>query len=365
MSESKKDYYYYLDPNYPNQNRFKYRWDRIDPIIQSDIDTKSYKMTVRQHFYSLVDRDMLPNLAKTYTAFDKHLTYLRKNYVLPIDGYHDAGHPVTEIDEEYYSPDDWLGHYVNKIYHFHEEYLKDKQSFPRWYNQKNHVEIWIEKEAEVNNTEYFVNKNDLQVKIVSYGGFRGVSWFDVQMKRLEKDVEKGKSIHILYLGDFDPSGESMDEVFAKSMGVNGQFGDMAGWNLKYHAEVENIKGFEVTFERIAVTKEQIEQYNLPWNPESMSEQVQQKLVNDKRTAGFKEKHGKVYATEVSALSGSHPEIFEKVVTDSVNQYFDNDIYEQELKQHNENYTEDFIKETRNDWVQSLVNTLRNDGGEID
>lgn len=261
-------------------------------------------MTVREHFYSLVDRDMLPNLGKTYTAFDQHVTKLRENLGLQINCYSDAGHSVTDIKDEYYSPDDWLEHLSIKIWKFHDEYLRNTQSFPRWYEQKNYVEIWTEKEAMVNAIDYYVSKNDLQIKIVSFGGFRGLSWFNEQIDRLKNKIDKGKSIRILYLGDFDPSGEKMDDVFGNSLWINGGVGEVASWDLnQYSMTLDTNDYIDVTFKRIAVTQEQIEQYDLPWNPEGMSEEVQEKLIRDTRTNGFKAKYGNVYATEVSALSG--------------------------------------------------------------
>ncbi len=357
-----EDYYYYPNPNDPK--KFEYCWDRIDPIIKSDIERTPYKMTVRDHFYSLGDRGMLPNLQKTYKAFDKHVTTLRENGTLPTDCYSDAGHPVTEIKDEYYSPDDWIETYGNRLWNIGHDYLDEKQNFPRWHAQNNHVELWTEKEAMINTIGYYVQKNDLQVKIVSFGGFRGFSWFNEQINRLKQKIKQGKNIHILYLGDFDPSGECMDDVFVKSMHLNGEFCKVFGWDLKAFANHVNAESYsnnlnyDITFERIAVTKGQIEQYDLPWNPSKMSDEVQDKLENDKRTVGFKLKYGKVFATEVSALSGAYPQIFEKVITESVNQYFDHDIYKEGLEQHEENYSLDYIKEQRNNKINTLVTLMK-------
>jgi hypothetical protein len=66
--------------------------------------------------------------------------------------------------------------------------------------------------------------------------------------RFLKIKESGKEIHILYFGDFDPSGDDMD----------------------YH--LNNALRFfgleDIDFQRIAVTEEQIEEFHLPPMPKS-------------------------------------------------------------------------------------------------
>ena len=53
------------------------------------------------------------------------------------------------------------------------------------------------------------------------------------------------------------------------------------------------------FERIAVTQEQIHEYNLPPTPED--NETLEKLDRDSRTNGFIEKYGELFAVELDAL----------------------------------------------------------------
>jgi hypothetical protein len=55
-----------------------------------------------------------------------------------------------------------------------------------------------------------------------------------------------KRIHILYFGDFDPSGEDMDRHLVDA--------------LSYFFDLDR---YLVDFERIAVTEDQIDEYDLP------------------------------------------------------------------------------------------------------
>lgn len=55
-----------------------------------------------------------------------------------------------------------------------------------------------------------VDNEDLQARIVPYGGNAGTTFLNDCVIRLKKKMNLRKNIHILYYGDFDPSGEMMD-----------------------------------------------------------------------------------------------------------------------------------------------------------
>jgi hypothetical protein len=93
------------------------------------------------------------------------------------------------------------------------------------------------------------------------------------------NIEIPVTVHILYIGDFDPSGDDMDRYIREEL-------DFAGLS-------------EVIFKRIAVTPEQIKKYKLPYNPDKVTKE---KLDRDNRSRAFEKKYGKLYATEVEAFS---------------------------------------------------------------
>jgi len=343
--------------------RLRYVWIRIDERISSVLNSSGRsELSVRELFYALVSMDVLPNLKKTYGALDAHMTELRQNGTFPIDCLRDDRHPIIDINEEYYSPEDWIEHYVVKLWKIHEDYVEKKQNFPRWYEQKKYVELWTEKEAMIKRVHNIVNNENLQVRVVAFGGWAGLTILNKHVRRLKAKMAEGKDIHILYFGDLDPSGDGMDRDFAKRMGINGRIGTVSGWHLDGYATNFNVK---VYFERIAVTEELINKYNLPWDPTKMSDEVQDKIENDPRTKAMRRIYGKDLATEVDALPVLYPEEFKQIVTNAVNQYFDDDVYQQGLQQHEKNYSKGYIKEVRNDWVQRLANTLADEDEESD
>jgi hypothetical protein len=119
--------------------------------------------------------------------------------------------------------------------------------------------------------------------------------------------QQGKNVHILYLGDLDPSGESISSTIRE----------------KY-----NRYGIDVEFQRIAVTEQQMTQFNLPRNPDP---DTLTKLRRDPRRQSFMHRHnGELFQIEIDALQAYAPLQFRNLVQDSVDQYFDEQIYQKVL-----------------------------------
>jgi hypothetical protein len=130
-----------------------------------------------------------------------------------------------------------------------------------------------------------------------------------QFRGIQDNVKRsGKEIHILYFGDFDPSGDDMDDHLDNAFRYFG---------------LENID-----FQRIAVTEEQIEQFNLP--PMPKSKETIDKVNNYTRKNGFIRKYGRLYIVELDALLAIVPDEFKSMVQESVDQFFDPRIYEDVL-----------------------------------
>ncbi len=91
------------------------------------------------------------------------------------------------------------------------------------------------------------------------------------------------------------------------------------------------RGLTFDLKGIAITKKQIIDYDLPWDPEQMSNEVQEKLENDPRYRTMLRQHGQVQAASLDTLPALHLEQFNKIVVALVTQYFDNDVYNSSYK----------------------------------
>jgi hypothetical protein len=132
---------------------------------------------------------------------------------------------------------------------------------------------------------------------------------------------KGKNPHILYFGDFDPSGADMDRHL---------FTALSTFRLS-----------SIDIRRVAITPKQIETFNLP--PIPSDQETLNKLNKDTRKSKFILKYGELYAVELDALLAIAPDEFEKILMESVDQFFDKTIYEQNLNQYSSNEIQKMIK----------------------
>jgi len=193
------------------------------------------------------------------------------------------------------------------------------------------VEVWIEKDA-LSGTFKSILENR-QVKIVPNKGFSSVAFSHDNIKRLKYFQYDGKRVHILYFGDLDPSGEVIDNLIDKKLRQYGIYG--------------------VDFKRVAITEEQSRRFNLPHNPDP---ETYRKLRRDTRAASFMSKHnGELFQIEVDALQAYAPEEFRNLVQQSVDQYFDDDIYNEVLT--DPEHTDEGINRLVKKEVQWLLRNL--------
>jgi hypothetical protein len=99
---------------------------------------------------------------------------------------------------------------------------------------------------------------------------------------------------------------------------------------------------DVDFQRIAVTEEQIEQFNLP--PMPKSKETVDKVNHDTRKNGFIKKYGRLYIVELDALLAIVPDVFRSVVQESVDQFFDSGIYQDVLSDHLPNVIDRLVQD---------------------
>src|SRR5206468_6894026 len=130
--------------------------------------------TLRELYYALVSLEVLPNLAKAYQSLDRVMTRGREEGKLDANCLSDDRHPIEQIEDVYYSPEAWIEYFLDdKLGHISDTFHEGGKFFPRWLDQDNYVEIWTEKQAMVKHFIHIVDKANLQVRIVAFGGFPG------------------------------------------------------------------------------------------------------------------------------------------------------------------------------------------------
>jgi hypothetical protein len=196
--------------------------------------------------------------------------------------------------------------------------------------------LWTEKDAMVGNFQSILQEKN--VKIIPNRGFTSWTFLYECMKTLKKWKDKGKNIHVLYYGDFDPSGDNMfDELKSR----------MSKISLKPNI---NMRLDEIDFQRVAVTPEQIKKYNLPVK---LDKSTKEKLNRDSRTTRFVEKYGSLYAVELDALPALIPYEFKKLVIQSVEHFFDKEIYTEIISKYSADEIHELLKNKINQLSKEL------------
>jgi hypothetical protein len=301
--------------------------------ILNEFRSAGIEMTVRGMFYRLVSVELINNTYEVYKKLDAALTRYRKNDVLPINCFVDNTRKIIDIQDEYLSPQRYVDLYVEGLKHIHQNYL---DRIPRWYNQFHYVEIWLEKDTMTSTFESILQ--DRQVRIVSNHGWSSLTFAEENIRRLKKIHEKygnEKKIHVLYFGDYDPSGMAM------SLRINNQLDEALGKNT-------------VGFKRVGILKEHIKTFKLQ-NLKNTKPEVIEKLKKDPNRQTFMDdNNGELFQIELEALQGKGATKLKTLVLPAVDQYFDDEMYEQVLSdpRHSENMMKRMVFEGARSLLES-------------
>jgi len=278
------------------------------PIVAESKDiilasfNKGVPLTVRAVFYRLVSTEVLKNTVGVYVALGTHLRDARKAGLIPWEAIvdntrHDIGAfsdfylteaMLEEMKEELMERcEDGNLDTVIEAYFDEAEYTLELPYKSNWAGMPVIPEIWIEKDAIAGPIEAMTKQ--LPVRIRVHRGYSSWSYFQKCAVEMKQILSRHERIHVLYIGDLDPTGVNMDVKHLEKL-------EFFGLSNK------------VDFERIALTDEQFEKYNLP---ETMGK------TGDTRNNGYTKKH----KAECDALLAMAPEAFEDLVRTSVKKYY--------------------------------------------
>jgi hypothetical protein len=226
-------------------------------------------MSVRQLFYRLVAKGVIEKTQSQYHGtVVRLLGDMRREKVVPF-------HWIADSTRWTIRP---------PTYSSLEAMLENAASSYRralWDNQGAYVEIWCESDAIAGVISSVTRTWDVPLMVVR--GYSSLTY----LHSCGEDIEAyDRPAYLYYFGDYDPSGRNIPEVVERE-----------------------IRGFapsaEFYFERVAVTEEQIQQWNLPTNPAKES---------DPRSKQYKGP-----SVEIEAIP---PDRLRALVQDCINQHMD-------------------------------------------
>ena len=267
-------------------------------IINKIIDEyrqDGYILTLRQLYYQLVSRDIIPNQQKEYAKLSGLLVKGRMAGIVDWDAIEDR----IRVPFIPYSVDDIEDAIQDTI----DQYRLDRQD-----GQKVYVELWVEKDALSGVLKRITSH--YHINLMVNRGYSSCTAMHDAYERIVRAINDGRKAFILYLGDHDPSGLDMVRDIKERL---------EGFGLNYVGDYEDDEGF--TVRHIGLTDEQVKKYNPPSNPAKFS---------DPRAKDYIQKYGKV-SWEVDALN---PKILNKLVEDNVEELIDIDIFNEKIEQEN-------------------------------
>ena len=254
----------------------------INTIIE-EYRLQGYKLTLRQLYYQLVSRDIIPNKVEEYAKLSSLLVKGRMAGYVDWDAIEDR----IRVPKLPY----WAFDVPDAISDMIRSYRRDRLG-----DQDTYIEVWVEKDALSGVLSRITTK--YHVRLMVNRGYSSATAMHDASVRINRQTEEGKQAYILYLGDHDPSGMDM---------VRDITDRLAGF------------GSEVTVEHIGLTDEQITRYNPPPNPAK---------VSDPRAKDYIAKYGAT-SWEVDALK---PEILNNLVETGILNLIDEQRYLAVLEQ---------------------------------
>lgn len=214
---------------------------RADTIIDK-YQEMGLRLTLRQLYYQFVAGGHITNEEKSYKWLGKVISDGRLAGLLDWDAIEDRGR-VPTIPLEFQS----LDHRVRSAV--------ANYRLPRWEGQRYYAELWVEKQALAGVLEPVAHAN--HVTLMVNKGYSSQSAMFESASRFRAEG-KGKKRVLFYLGDHDPSGEDMVRDIADRMEMFGVY--------------------DLDVKKLALTWEQIEEFNPPPNPAKLSDSRAAKYV---------------------------------------------------------------------------------------
>jgi hypothetical protein len=228
--------------------------------------------TVRQAFYQAVVRGLIEKTEADYEKVQRALVALRRDREMPygwiVDGTRWMRKPTT-----FNSLDAALRHTAAT-------YRK-----ALWADLPDYVEVWIEKDA-LAGAVYPVT-SEFDVPLMVARGFASLSFLASAAEYMNG---LDKQVFVYQLGDHDPSGVAAAESIERDLRRLAPSAD-------------------ISFERLAVTPQQIEHLNLPLRPTKRS---------DSRAARFTAEFG-AGSVELDAI---HPDMLRAIVRGAIERHID-------------------------------------------
>lgn len=260
--------------------------DKINTIL-ADYEAQGFRLTLRQLYYQLVARDIIPNNLRSYKNTGNLVSDARQAGLIDWRMIEDRNRD-TVIPSHWDSPADIVAVAARQF------------RINKWENQPWHIEIMVEKDALSGVLE--PTCTGLDIGLTANKGYSSSSTMYEIGRRIGYQRDRmGKNPLVVYLGDHDPSGIDMTRDVEERL--------------------EMYSGGLLKVVRIALNMNQVEEWNPPENPAK---------ATDSRFEAYYQKYGES-SWELDAVE---PVQLANLVTDIVMQHRDDALWVEALEKEN-------------------------------
>lgn len=265
----------------------------IETILER-YSEQGYDLSLRQLYYQLVAANIIPNSERSYKNIGNLVSDARLAGLIDWNMIQDRGRTVS-ANPHWENPRSFI------------DIVAPQFAIDKWEDQENYVEVMVEKQALEGVLEPVCS--ELDIRFSANKGYSSSSAMYKAGKRLANKISDGKSCHVIYLGDHDPSGIDMTRDIEERLQL---------FAAASHGEIE--------VHRVALNMDQIRRLNPPENPAKLT---------DSRADDYIAKFGRS-SWELDAIE---PRALAKLVRDQVYELRDADLWEsavtRETKMRNE------------------------------
>jgi len=303
------------------------KWDnRTRPLAEGICsvldDMSEYRpLTVRQVYYQLVAKLVIPNNISEYGRVSRTLVNLRDVGVVPWSWIEDRTRRTTVKRG--------LDNVLDFIEYQRDDFMR-AEYYSRCYVQKQkvHIEVTTEKDALSSIMEDVTYSFCTRLNIIR--GHASATMVEQIAERLDGAIMRGQEPIILHMGDFDPSGIQIP--------------------ISLKNKLQERHGIDCRVEVIALNPEQVRRYRLPVSPDALK-------PKDPNTKAWIKKHGNQQPVELDAL---RPEALQKILRTALSSHYDMSRVQEQMEQ--EDKDRDLIRRIRNsvvDFMDEQISLLIN------
>lgn len=241
-------------------------------FIQEILSEYSEQLTLRQIYYQLVSRQIIQNNENEYRKVSRLCVIGRDDGLLPEDKFIDR---LRQLDK----PNAWidLDDFMETV---RIAYKKDY-----WHLQPCYVEVWSEKDA-LRSVMGIAKQHGVSL-MVCRGQASRTAIYETYLRYKERI---DKELFLFYFGDHDPSGHAIsNSLFERLSNFNG--------------------GLPITFKRMALNLDQVQEFNLPQDPAKEKDPNYRKFIQQ-------------YGIGVTELDALPPNILSEMVEASIQSVID-------------------------------------------